>query len=373
MTDEQKSPEVKTVKKEPKLYFEKNTNEILTHAISANLPVLLVGDTGTGKTSLVRNIANKEGKKLIRLNLTGQTGVDEILGKWLVNMTQGTYWLDGLLVSAMRKGDWIVLDEINMALPEILSSLHSLLDDDHSIVLKEKDGEIVLPHPDFRFFATMNPCDEYAGTKELNKAFLSRFPVVIETQYSKYEPKILKDRANIDDATVDILMMLANEIRSSCKKKLISFSCSTRDLIYAAKMIASGINIIDAVKVSIINKAPAEEQKAIMSILKLITAKDIPYVRKDGSKVKFQNIQEMFEKFGEIEEQTKVLDLANTELRNEIKLRKTEIDQTLKKLETSESLSNEMKAKIEKLTGKKVEVKEVKEPETIEEALDIKK
>ena len=188
--------------KKDKMYFGDNVKLSLGTAIDKNYPILLVGETGVGKTSFVRDIALERGKRLIRLNLTGQTGVDEILGKYLVrstvdsrgNKTPEMYWVDGLLVTAMKEGHWIVFDEINMCAAEILSVLHSLLDDDRSIVLKEKDGSLLKPHPAFRFFATMNPEEEYAGTKELNKAFLSRFPIVLDVKYSENEVDIINDR-----------------------------------------------------------------------------------------------------------------------------------------------------------------------------------
>ena len=35
----------------------------------------------------------------------------------------------GSLVQAVRKGDWVLLDEINLAPPELLESLNCILDD----------------------------------------------------------------------------------------------------------------------------------------------------------------------------------------------------------------------------------------------------
>lgn len=176
-----------TEEKKNTIYVDKGYRDTLEKAVTNNLPVLMIGDTGCGKTTIVRELAQRKGIELYRLNLTGQTGVDEFLGKWLASPEKGTYWLDGLLIKAMKEGKWLVLDEINMALPEILSALHSLLDDDRKVVMKEFDGSTIYPHPDFRLFATMNPEDEYAGTKELNKAFLSRFPVVMNIPYSPNE------------------------------------------------------------------------------------------------------------------------------------------------------------------------------------------
>ena len=97
--------------------------EKVAFAVVRNLPVLLIGETGVGKTLAVRYLASQTNNGLRRVNLNGATTVDEFLGKLLIN-ERGTYWVNGVLVDAMLAGDWILLDEINACLPEIAFSLH---------------------------------------------------------------------------------------------------------------------------------------------------------------------------------------------------------------------------------------------------------
>ncbi len=275
-----------------KIFYNKDVKAALVKSIDMNLPALLIGETGTGKTSFVYDLAKQhnKAKQVIRVNLTGQTGVDELIGKYLANK-QGTYWVDGLLIHAMRKGYWIVLDEINMALPEILSKLHSLLDDDRKIILNEKEGEIITPHKNFRFFATMNPSEEYAGTKELNKAFLSRFPIVIEIDYSPDEADILKDRTGIESGLAQELVMIAREIRKNKKEEKLTYVCSTRDLIHCASLIKKGIKKELAMQISILNKAPSEERTPLKKLISLMTGDEI----KITSDVSYPSIAEMID------------------------------------------------------------------------------
>ena len=129
----------------------------LAIAVRDNLPALLIGESGTGKTSAIRFLAHETKNGLRRVNLNGGTTADELVGRLLIN-NNGTYWVDGVLTEAMRNGEWIVLDEIDAALPEVLFVLQSVLDDDGYLVLAEKDDkEIVHKHKDFRIFATCNP------------------------------------------------------------------------------------------------------------------------------------------------------------------------------------------------------------------------
>ena len=122
--------------------------EAIDHAINNGYHVLVMGDTGIGKTAMIYQLANKHQKTLHRVNLNGDIGLNELIGKWLVK-DGSTYWQDGILTKAIKADDWIVLDEINAALPEVLFCLNSLLDDGKSIVLSEKDNEVLkLAKPD---------------------------------------------------------------------------------------------------------------------------------------------------------------------------------------------------------------------------------
>jgi len=53
----------------------------------------------------------------------------------------------------VRKGFWIILDELNLAPSEVLEALNRLLDDNRELVIPETQ-EVVKAHPAFRLFAT---------------------------------------------------------------------------------------------------------------------------------------------------------------------------------------------------------------------------
>jgi cobaltochelatase CobS len=247
----------------------KNILKTLAFSVDKNLPALLIGETGLGKTALVRHLAYETNNGFRRLNLNGQTTVDEFVGRTLLNK-EGTYWQDGVLTDALRNGYWLLLDEINAALPEILFVLHSLLDDDRFIVIPENGGEIVKPHPNFRIFATMNPSGKYHGTKDLNKAFLSRFPIIVQLDYPKPEEEqlIIQSYSKISNSNAKNLCLMAKDIRSSYFKDEIDTVCSTRDLINCAIM-SEDIGIKESLVLAVINRAGKEDTKAISTIVRL--------------------------------------------------------------------------------------------------------
>src|SRR3990172_4731483 len=244
--------------------------EKLAYAVSRNLPALLIGETGVGKTLAVRYLAWKTQNGLRRLNLNGATTVDEFLGKMLIN-EQGTYWVNGVLVDCMLAGDWILLDEINACLPEIAFCLHSLLDDDRMVVLMEYDGRIVRPHPNFRLFASINPSEEgkYGGTKMLNEALLDRFPVVIRMDYLTEEQEIeavMAQSGNRDPETVGRMVRAAHDVRQGIRNEKVFGSFSTRRVIDWARM-STQFAVRESAAYTVLSKLSSYDAEVVEDII----------------------------------------------------------------------------------------------------------
>lgn len=254
------------------------TKEYLEVAIEHNLPVLLVGETGVGKTSIINEMAAQHGRKSIRFSITGETTVDEFVGKYTLRRGS-TNWQDGILLQAIKEGWWLIVDEINAALPEILFVLHSLLDDDKFVVVSNHEGEVVKPHKNFRFFAAMNPVDEYAGTKDLNKAFKSRFPMIIDMAYPepKIEVEILEKRTGVPKKDAVLMVDVGLALRQAKDNDDIFYTCSTRDLIQWGEL-EQHLGLDDAFKVTILNKAEGDAHN-VQKIYKKVTKGHVQFKR----------------------------------------------------------------------------------------------
>lgn len=252
--------------------FEDNKKilEQVAVAVSYKMPVLLIGETGTGKTSLVRHLAFETDNAFVRVNHNGGTTIEDIVGRWVINSKNQTEWVDGILIEAMKKGYWFLADEINAAGAEINFVYHSLLDDDGRVIMAEKGNEVVIPHLNFRFFGAMNPPTEYAGTKELNKALMSRFMVCrVDFPAPKVEQKILITRTEIEEAVAERMVRFAGEVRTMHGKEEIHFVLSTRDLLMWATMFKVYKKYLTSAEMTVLNKISQDDFDAIKDMMAL--------------------------------------------------------------------------------------------------------
>lgn len=137
-------------------------------------PVLLQGPTSAGKTTMVEYLAARTGHKCVRINNHEHTDIQEYIGTYVTDATGRLVFQEGVLVTALRQGHWIILDELNLAPSEVLEALNRLLDDNRELFIPET-METVKPHESFMLFATQNPPGVYGGRKTLSLAFKNRF------------------------------------------------------------------------------------------------------------------------------------------------------------------------------------------------------
>jgi len=113
-----------------------NAFEVLEKAHEQGIFVLVIGPKGTGKTTLVREFAEKQSMKLESINFSLRTRESHLIGS--KSLSEGNIEFDeGVLVKSMREGNMLYLDEINAAEADVLLRLDEALDDRRQVVLKE--------------------------------------------------------------------------------------------------------------------------------------------------------------------------------------------------------------------------------------------
>lgn len=183
----------------------KNTFKLL-RALQLKKPVLLEGSPGVGKTSLVSAVSNRLGHRFVRINLSEQTDMMDLLGADLPveSGEAGEFaWSDGPLLHAIKSGAWVLLDELNLANQSVLEGLNALLDHRAEVFIPELNATYKCAKG-FRIFGSQNPLQEGGGRKGLPKSFLNRFSRVYmdplrredllfigETLYPRLNPELL--------------------------------------------------------------------------------------------------------------------------------------------------------------------------------------
>ncbi|KAF5919872.1 hypothetical protein HPG69_014236 [Diceros bicornis minor] len=151
-----------------------NLRDIVRVVSAGTYPVLIQGETSVGKTSLIRWLAAATGNHCVRINNHEHTDIQEYIGCYTSDSSGKLVFKEGVLIDAMRKGYWIILDELNLAPTDVLEALNRLLDDNRELFITETQ-EVVKAHPRFMLFATQNPPGLYGGRKMLSRAFRNRF------------------------------------------------------------------------------------------------------------------------------------------------------------------------------------------------------
>lgn len=251
--------------------------EIFRAAYSARLPVLLKGPTGCGKTRFVehmtwrlyRETANPLEVPLVTVSCHEDLTATDMVGRYLLKGDE-TVWADGPLTRAVRSGAICYLDEIVEARKDTTVLIHSLTD--HRRILPiDKTSELVAAHPEFLLVISYNPGYQ-SVLKDLKPSTRQRF-VSLEFDYPKVEVEatIIAHEAGVDLTQAERLAVIGERVRN-LKQHGFEEGVSTRLLIYAANLMAVGIEPRRAAEVAIITAISddATVQAAVADIVDII-------------------------------------------------------------------------------------------------------
>lgn len=147
-------------------------------ALEVRRPILLEGSPGVGKTSLVVALADMAGANLTRINLSEQTDLIDLFGSDVPGEKAGQFvWRDAPFLRAMQRGEWVLLDEMNLASQSVLEGLNACLDHRGEAYIPELDKSFSCGKG-FTVFAAQNPQSQGGGRKGLPKSFVNRFSMV---------------------------------------------------------------------------------------------------------------------------------------------------------------------------------------------------
>ena len=181
--------------------------------------LLLVGDTGVGKSSLVEQVAARLGHPVFSIACSGKMRLAHFVGSYTLK-DGNTVWRDGPLLLAMRHDGIFLADEITRLDHSEQMALAKVLDE--GVLTVPETGEIVVAGDKFRFIGTGNSAGygdasgAYSGERVSSAAFLDRF--------QKYQVDYLSQ-----DQEVELISKITRgNLPEQVAKKMVEFAFHVR-------------------------------------------------------------------------------------------------------------------------------------------------
>ena len=246
-----------------------NEIELFEHAYNNQLPLLIKGPTGCGKTRFIHHMAAKLNRPIYTVACHDDLTAADLVGRHLIGDGE-TYWQDGPLSKAVREGAICYLDEVVEARKDTTVVLHPL-SDDRRVLPIERTGEELKAPPEFMLVVSYNPGYQNL-LKGMKPSTRQRF-VSMRFNYpdEETEKTIIQKETNVDDALATQLVELAHAMRA-LKDHDLEESASTRLLVYAATLIKSGFDPIDACRAAIVEPL-TDEEETVEALMEVVRAK----------------------------------------------------------------------------------------------------
>jgi len=246
-----------------------NEVDVFTMAYQNQLPLMLKGPTGCGKTRFVSHMAEKLGRPLYTVACHDDLTAADLVGRYLIEGGE-TVWRDGPLTRAVREGGICYLDEVVEARKDTTVVIHPL-SDDRRILPIDRTGELLEAPDDFMLVISYNPGYQNL-LKGLKPSTRQRFvSLTFDYPKSETEQDIIKRETGLNDFMTRQLVDLSNSLRR-LKDHDLEESVSTRLIVYTSTLIQAGMNPIQACRSALIEPL-SDDEEVVKALMAVVTAK----------------------------------------------------------------------------------------------------
>lgn len=234
-------------------------------ADEASHVVWLTGPTQCGKTTLVRYVAGKMGRKLYQINCRGDMGSEAFFGEKTITVDSATKqnvisFQVGTIEQAMKEGldaqgnevgepGILFIDEAATMPAHVAIGVNRLLESDdprRTLVINEDGGRIVRSHSKFRIVLAANTVGRGAVSSEaaaytaqmdaLDISLLNRVAVTFRMGYDReIERRIVLEKV-ANDKIASLIIKFRDAIRGHLKVGKLTSPFSTKRLVDIANM-----------------------------------------------------------------------------------------------------------------------------------------
>lgn len=243
------TPAARETRELPLYLPQRNEREVFRSAYHRQLPLLIKGPTGCGKTRFVRHMAAALRRPLYTVACHDELSAADLVGRFLITGEE-TVWQDGPLTRAVREGGVCYLDEVVEARKDTTVILHPLTDDRRELPL-EKTGELVKAPPEFMLVVSYNPGYQHLF-KNLKPSTRQRFvALTFDFPRPELEKEIVVLETGLDGGRAKRLVELGCQLRALEGHDLEEVA-STRLLVHAASLMMDSLSPLEACRVALV-------------------------------------------------------------------------------------------------------------------------
>ncbi|MFX0123187.1 MAG: AAA family ATPase [Candidatus Hodarchaeota archaeon] len=192
--------------------------QLILAAISSHIPTVIEGESGVGKTELVKTIAKALGRPFFRVDGDENLTITHLRGWFDPPLVMKTgfgekSFIPGPLTNSMQQGGLFFFNEVNRAPSESINGVLAALDE-RQIEIPQL-GRVQAIKEFYSIFAR-NP-SEYIGTNPLPEAFFDRCILIrLEHKHGLEAEKIVRLRTDcLDNDLISKVVLFTDQTRVS--------------------------------------------------------------------------------------------------------------------------------------------------------------
>lgn len=265
--------------KDPNYIFRALELTRVVYSIVTNQRMYLHGHTGTGKTTLVEQVAAHLNYPFTRINFDSEITRTDLIGRdTLTTDTDGrtvSKFIDGILPTVMSGPYIACFDELDFVRPDVAYVMQSALEGNQLRITEDGD-RIVKPHPMYRMFGTGNTVGQgdehgmYSGARPQSIAFLDRFTVWLQVNYlepQQRESLVSNHYPSLNEEERNTILQYSTEHLAAFTQGKVIQPLSPRGMLAIARATVIIGNVKEAISMTVLDRANENDRVTLKGLI----------------------------------------------------------------------------------------------------------